>query len=212
MNKEKVVNVLNQLKSQPKRKFTQSYDLTINLKNLVIKQNPVDVVVTMPHPKGRTIKVAAFVNNQLSEQAEKNCDLVITEADFAKYKDKKEQKKLAKTYDYFISQSTLMPKVAANFGKTLGTQGKMPNPKLGCVVPPTVNLEPLIKKLSCTVRLQAKKATNLQCIIGKESMPEEELIDNILSVIKTVTKALPNEKQNIKNISLKQTMGKPVML
>ena len=197
MNKEDVQKALTELKTHTKRKFTQSYDLIINLKN---------------YPKGNPIKVAAFVDQQLVDEAKKHCDLVLSESDFPKYSDKKELKKLADTYDYFISQANLMPKVAATFGKVLGIKGKMPNPKLGCVVPPNANLEPLVKKLGSTVRLQAKKATNLQCIVGKEDQSDTEIIDNILTVYQAVLKNVPNEHQNIKNVLLKLSMGKPVKL
>ncbi len=210
MKKEDIKKALEQVNSQPKRKFSQSYDLIINLKNLVVKSNPVDFVVTLHYPKGKQIKIAAFVGTQLHDQAQKFCDLAISETDFEKYKDPKAMKKLADSYDYFIAQANLMPKVAQTFGKVLGIKGKMPNPKLGCVVPPNANLEVLAKKLNLSVRLQAKKATNLQCMIGKDSQPEEEIIDNILTVYNATVKNLPNEIQNIKNVQLKLTMGKPV--
>ncbi len=212
MNKEEIQKALEQLKAQPKRKFSQSYDLIINLKNLVIKTSPVDFFVTLHYPKGKQVKVAAFVGTQLHDQAKQFCDLAISETDFAKYSDKKELKKLADSYDYFIAQANLMPKVAQAFGKVLGIKGKMPNPKLGCVVPPNANLEPLVKRLNLSVRMQAKKATNLQCMVGKEDQPDAEIIDNILTVYNATLKQLPNEIQNVKNVVLKTTMGKPVKL
>ena len=213
MDKDQVKKAITELKKQSKkRNFSQSYDLIINLKNLDTKQNPVDFFATLHFPKGKKIKVAAFVDQMLREQAEKFCDLVIEEKDFPKYKDKKEMKKLAETYDYFIAQAPLMAKVAAAFGRTFGPKGKMPNPKLGCVVPPNANLEPLIQKLNKSVKLTAKKATNLQCIIGKEDQKEEEIIDNILTVYQAVLKQVPNEMQNIKNVLLKFTMTKAVKI
>ncbi|MFH1828826.1 MAG: hypothetical protein ABH824_06215 [Nanoarchaeota archaeon] len=212
MDKEKVQKAIEELKKQPKRKFTQSYDLVINLKNLAIKQNPVDFFVTLHFSKGKKIKVAAFVDQQLVDQANKYCDLTIRETEFSNYNDKKKLKKLAEEYDYFIAQATLMPKLAASFGKVLGTKGKMPNPKLGCIVPPNANLEPLIKKLNNTVRLVAKKRTNLQCMIGREDQSEEEIIDNVLTIYQAVLKQVPNEMQNIKDVLLKLTMGKPARI
>ncbi|MBI2102476.1 hypothetical protein HYT55_01445 [Candidatus Woesearchaeota archaeon] len=209
MDKQHVMKALDELKLIPKRKFAQSYDLVINLKNLVTKQEPIDVFVTVPHSKGKKIKVAAFVDQQLAGQADQFCDLVIREADFPKY-DVKKMKVLAQDYDYFIAQATLMPKVAAAFGKVLGTKGKMPNPKLGCVVPPTAMLEPLIKRLNHTVRVQSRKGLALQCMIGKETQPEMEIVDNVLAVYQAVLKAVPNETQNIKNVALKLSMSKPV--
>ena len=212
MNKEQVQKAIKEVKENSKRNFTQSYDLIINLKNFDVKTNPLDFSVTLHHPKGKEIKVAAFVGPELADNAKKACDLVIQESDFEKYKDKKTAKKLAEEYDYFIAQATLMPKVAQNFGKILGTKGKMPNPKLGCVVPPNANLEPLVKKLAATVKLSAKKGLNLQCIIGKEDQSDEIIIDNIITVYQAVLKNVPNEIQNIKSVLLKLTMGKPVRI
>ena len=210
MDKEQVKKALEALKAQPKKKFTQSYDLIINLKNLDMKQTNIDFFSTLHFPKGKTIKIAAFADQLLYDSAAKNCDIVLEEKDFANYKDKKEIKKLADSYDYFIAQANMMPKVAAKFGKILGIKGKMPNPKLGCVVPPNANLEPLVKKLKLTVRMTAKKALNLQCIIGKEDQPEEEIIDNIITAYNSAVKQLPNELQNVKDVTLKLTMSKPV--
>ena len=74
------------------------------------------------------------------------------------------------------------------------------------------NLEPLVKRLGQTVRLQAKKASNMQCMIGKDTQSDDEIVANILAVYNTVVKQLPNEMQNIKNVALKLTMSKPVKL
>ena len=212
MEKADIQKALDELKQQPKRKFVQTYDLIFNLRNLLIAQNPIDLFVTLPKTRGKAVKVAAFVDQQLAEQAQKHCDLAIRENEFSKYADKKKQKQLAETYDYFLAQSTLMPKVAASFGKVLGTRGKMPNPKLGGVIPPTANLAPLRERLNKTVRLSAKKSMNLQCSVGKENQPDEDIIENILAVHHALARQLQNETQNIRNVELKLTMGKPVRI
>ncbi len=211
MKKEQIQKAIEELKKGKKRNFSQSYDLIINLKHINIKSNPLDFFVSVPHPKSKKLKIAAFVAQELTDQSDKFCDLTINEADFAKY-DKKTLKKLAGSYDYFIAQANLMPKVAKVFGSVFGPKGKMPNPKLGCVVPPNANLEILIKKLQSTVRLSAKKGINLQCLVGKEDQPDEQVITNILNVYNSVLKELPQESQNIKNVQLKLTMGKPVKI
>jgi len=212
MEKQDIQKAISELKQQPKKKFTQSYDLVINLKNFSTKTTPIDFFVALPHSKGKNVKVAVFADQQLGESAQKNCDIVIKEGDFPAYADKKKVKKLSEECDYFIAQMNLMPKIASVFGKVLGTKGKMPNPKLGCVVPATANLEPLVKKLRSTVRLATKKGTNLQCLIGKEDQPEEQIIENILAVYHAALKQLPQELQNIKNCTLKLTMSKPVKI
>lgn len=209
MNKQEVLKALQELRGQPKRKFSQSVELIINLKNINIKSNPLDFFITLPSPRGKGIKIAAFAGAELEKQAKENCDLVIMQTDFANY-DKKKIKKLAQEYDYFVAQATLMPKVAASFGRYLGARGKMPNPKIGCVVPPNANLGPLIEKLNKSVRLKANKGTNLQCLIGKEDMEDDLIAENILSTYKASVKQLPNELQNVKCVLIKTTMGKPI--
>lgn len=211
MDQKQALAAIERLKEQAsKRKFSQSYDLVINLKQIDTKQNPLDFFVSLPHLLVKKPKIAAFVAQELLEQAKKYCDLAISELKFSEYQDRKVQKKLVGEYDYFIAQASLMPKIAQIFGKVLGVKGKMPNPKLGCVVPPNANLEPLIQKLQNNIRLVAKKASNLQCIVGKEGQPEEKIADNMLAVYQTIVKQLPQEKQNIKNVLLKYTMSKPV--
>ena len=212
MDKEHVKIALDELKKHPKRKFSQSYDLVINLKNINIKTNPLDFFVTLPHSKGKKVQLACFCDQQLAENAAKNSDLVIKEVEFDRYKEKKLLKQTAENYDYFIAQANLMPKIAQIFGKALGVKGKMPNPKLGCVVPPNTNLEPLKKRLLVTIRLSTKKGTNLQCIVGKEDQNEQEVIENILAVYQATVKQIPNEQHNIKNVALKLSMSKPVKI
>lgn len=211
MDKQQIQKVLDQLKNQKKRKFSQSYDLIINLKNFDPKTSPLEIFLPLPHPKLQKPKIAAFVDRELIPQSEKFCDLTIKETDFPNY-DKKAQKKLAEEYDFFIAQANLMPKVAQTFGKVLGTKGKMPNPKLGCVVPPNANLDLLTKRLHSTVKLIAKKASNLQCLLGKETQPDEQIINNLLAVYQALLKQLPQEKHNIKNVQLKLTMSKPIKI
>ncbi len=213
MEKDQIIKGIEELKkSAPKRNFDQSVDLFINLKDLDIKQTPQEFFIQLPF-QPRKAKVCALIGQELAEQAQKLCDKAVKEAEFEQYKnDKKAVKKLAEQYDFFIAQANIMPKVALAFGRILGARGKMPNPKVGAVVPPTMNIEPLVRKLQSTVKLSAKKAPVLQALVGKESMPHEQLAENIAVIYNTVIKALPNEKQNIKNVAVKLTMSKPIKL
>ena len=195
-----------------KRNFIQSYDLIINLKGLDLKkqEHQVDAFVTLPHLRGKKVKVCALVGAELAEQAKNVCDSAILSDDFDKYKDKKDIKKLANSYDFFIAQANIMPKVATAFGRAFGPRGKMPNPKAGCVVAPNANLKPLQEKLQKTVRASAKTAPLIQCAIGTEDMETNEIADNGLAVYNSLIHVLPNERHNIKDIYVKLTMGKPI--
>ncbi len=214
MNKEDFKQAIEDLKkTSQKRKFKQSVDLIINLKDLDLKkaENQIDLWIQLPEDKGKNVKICAIVGPELVSQAKENCDFVITKEDFPKY-DKKEIRKLAKTYDFFIAQINLMADVAKVFGRVLGPRGQMPNPKAGGVVPANANLKPIVEKLKKTVRVASKTQPSVKVIVGKEDSPNAEILDNIITVYDNLIHKLPNEEKNIKNVLLKLTMGKPVVV
>lgn len=210
MEKDRIIKALEELQKEKKRNFSQSYDLIITLRDIDIKTKPIESFIIMPHSRGKKVKICAFVGQELAEQAEKNFDLVVREKNFDEYKEKKKTKMLAKEYDFFIAQATLMPQVAAVFGRSLGPKGKMPNPKAGCVVPPNANLTVLKERLQKMVQVKAKNAPMIQCIVGNENMKQEETVENVLTLLTQVAKSLPNEEQNIHTVYLKKTMSKVV--
>ncbi len=215
MEKEELQSALQKAKDiSEKRNFKQSYDLIINLKGLDPKkpEHQVDAFITLPHSKGKKVKVCALVAAELEGQAKEIFDFTILSDNFDKYKDKKETKKIANNFDFFIAQANIMPKVATVFGRVFGPRGKMPNPKSGGVVAPNANLKPLYEKLQRTVRATTKNAPLLQCSIGTEDMNNNDVVENALTVYNTVLPLLPNESHNVKNVYIKLTMGKPVKI
>lgn len=215
MNKDKILKALEKLKKESKqRKFKQSVDLIVTLKNLDFKKtdHQVDFFITLHHTTGKKIKICAFVGAELKDEAAKVFDDVISQTEFNKY-DKKKAKKLAKQFDFFIAQANIMPKVAQTFGRYLGVRGKMPNPKAGCVVPPKgANLKALRERLQKTMKISAKKLPLIQLRAGTEEMPPEQVVDNVMYIYDQLVHHLPNEKQNISIVYLKLTMGKPVRI
>ncbi|MBS3152163.1 50S ribosomal protein L1 [Candidatus Woesearchaeota archaeon] len=212
MEKQEVLKSIKELREKsPKKNFSQSVDLVINLQNLDLKkpEHKVDLYLQLPHPRGKKLKLCAFVDAQLAQKAKGVFDNVVTKDEFAKWiNNKKEQKKLANSNDFFVAQVEIMAQVAVTFGKVLGARGKMPNPKAGCVVPGSIsNLEPIANKLQNTVKLQTKNETSVKTSIGIESMKDEDLADNVLAVYNTLLSKLPQEKNNIKYTAIKFTMG-----
>ncbi|MEM4240149.1 MAG: 50S ribosomal protein L1 [Candidatus Woesearchaeota archaeon] len=212
-SKEEFIQTLQLVRANsPKRKFAQSIDLIINLKDLDLKkpEEQLDIWVPLVHARGKAVKIAALVGPEMQEQAKAACDLVITHDDFKKYEGKKSAiRKLAKTNDFFIAQANIMPDVAKFFGRVLGPRGKMPNPKAGCVVPPNANLKALADKLKKTAHVIAKTQLSAKCSVGKEEMKDDQLLENIMAVYNAVIHALPQEQNNIKSIILKLSMGPP---
>jgi large subunit ribosomal protein L1 len=212
MDKKTVLEAIRKLReTQKKRNFSQSLDLIVNLRDLDLKkpEEQVDIFAVLHHPTGKKKKICALVGPELMDEAKANCDKAIMVDDFDTYaKDKKLTKNLARQYDFFIAQANIMPKVAAAFGKILGSRGRMPNPKAGCVVPPRTALKPLHDKLQNTVRISAKISPMIQVFAGKESLKDEELAENIIDMLTQLEAKLPKGKNNIRNAFVKFTMSK----
>jgi len=215
MNKESITKALTAIKEGKKRNFSQSIDLVINLRDIDLKKsdNHVDFFMTLPKATGRKKKIGALVGAELIDDARTVCDTAIHQEEFTAFaKDKKKTKKLARENSFFIAQANIMPKVASAFGKVLGSRGKMPNPKAGCVVPPKTALKPLYEKLQNTIKITAKTVPIIQCMVGTEASTAEDIIENVQEIFKQLESKLPNGKNNIKNAYLKLTMGKPVKI
>ncbi len=215
MDKKTFIEAIQALKALPKRKFKQTYDFIINLKHLDLKkpEEQVETWVKLPFDKGKPIKIGALVGPELQESAKTNCDLVIMHDKFPSFAaNKKEVKKIARQYDYFIAQANIMPDVAKTFGRVFGPRGKMPNPKAGCVVAPNANLKTLTETLRKTIKVSAKLQPSVKVMVGKEDMPDEQIADNMLAVYSSVIQKLPQEAFNIKTIMLKLSMSQPVTI
>lgn len=214
MDKNKIIEAVKSLsKDAKKRNFVQNYDMVVTLRGLDLKkpEQKVDFFVTLHNNKGKKVKIGAFVGPELKEDAGKVFDTVITEEDFDTYNDLKVMKKLADEHAFFIAQANVMGKVAGKFGKVLGTRGKMPNPKAGAVIPPKgANLEAVYEKFQKTVRVLTKNGLMIQCTVGNEDTPAEELATNVFDVFNQLVHHLPAQENNIKKAFLKLTMSKPV--
>ena len=216
MDKKTVLEALRKVREESKkRNFAQTVDLIVNLKDIDLKktEDQVDFFAVTHHSTGKKKKICALIGPELLDEAKKVCDRAIMAEEFEAFaRDKKLAKKLASEYDFFIAQANIMPKIASAFGKVFGPKGKMPNPKAGCIIPPKAALKPLYDKLQNTLKISAKTAPMIQCLVGKESLRDEEIADNIIDIYNQIESKLPKGKNNIKNMLIKLTMGKPVRL
>lgn len=202
---EQLKAALQELRKEKKRKFDQTVDLVVNLQKFNIKKESVNTVVSVPHSIKQK-NVAAFL-----EVAHKGMD-TITLSEFPKYKGKAELKKLVRSYDFFIAQASLMPKVATTFGKVLGPAGKMPSPQLGIIAQADDKvIDALKEKINKSVKIRTKEAS-IKVAVGKESMTDDALVENIMSVYNALVKELARDKENIKNLEVKFTMTKPMKI
>lgn len=205
MNKEDILKVLKELRKSKDRKFNQSVDLIINLKNFDIKKQSVNLTLDLPN-KIKEKKICAFLN-------EKSGIIdTITKPEFDSYKDKKKLKKLVKKYDFFMSAASLMPQVATVFGKVLGPAGKMPSPKAGIIMQETdEEIKKMKEKLNKVIKIVSKEPSLKMCI-GKTDMKDEEIAENVKMVYNKVLDSLTRKKENIRNVLIKFTMSKPIKI
>jgi large subunit ribosomal protein L1 len=189
----KIEEAINQLKGS-KRNFVQTYDLIINLKNIDMKkpENNFSKEVQLPHGTGKEISVCVISENIKEGE---NYD-VLRKSDIENI-DKKEAKKIARKYDFFLCEAPLMVLVGKNLGRYLGPKGKMPKP-----IPPNAGpslINPLVEIAKKSVRIVAKGSPTIHTFVGKE-------------VIEEVEKTLPKGRSQIKSVLLKLTMSKPVKI
>jgi large subunit ribosomal protein L1 len=213
VDKKHVLEVIKQVREKSKqRKFSQSFDLIMNLKDFDVKKEAkIDDFIVLPNGRGKEAKVCALIGPEMVANA-KACDKSIILNDFDKFKKPRACRKLARSYDFFIAQANIMPQIAQAFGKYFGPVGKMPNPKGGQIVPPNLNLTALVQKFKNTSKITIAKVPIASCRIGDEKMDDEKLADNIISAIDHVEHSLPRGSGNVKNILLKTTMGAPVKI
>jgi large subunit ribosomal protein L1 len=200
--KEQIENALAELRKEKERKFDQSVDLIVNLQKFDVRKTPLNLFISVPH-KIKDKRIGAFL-----EVARKDID-TITPDQFKKYKDKKLTKKFVQKYDFFIAQASVMPKVATTFGKVLGPAGKMPSPQMGIIVNADDKvINELKEKVNNTIKFKVKEPS-IKLVVGKQSMKDADILENVNSVYNYLLKSLPREKENVKNVELKFTMTKP---
>ena len=72
VEKSVLIDALKKAKEQaPERKFTESVDMTINLKNIDMAQpkNRIDEVILLPHGNGRVVRIAVLGSGDIVTQA-----------------------------------------------------------------------------------------------------------------------------------------------
>jgi large subunit ribosomal protein L1 len=203
--KQELEKALSELRKCKERKFDQTVDLIVNLQKFNLKKTNINLFISIPN-KIKNKKIAGFLETENPKIK------TITLDQFKKYKDKKKVKNLVKNFDFFIAQASLMPKVASTFGRILGPAGKMPSPQLGIILnTDDKTIDELKEKINNNIKIKVKEAS-IKLAIGKKSMKDKKIIENVLVVYNAIIKEMPKDKENIKNIELKFTMTKPIKI
>jgi large subunit ribosomal protein L1 len=194
----------------PERGFEQSVDLSVNLRDIDMRQpdNRVDLRVSLPNGVGGQ-KVLVFASGDLALRARRaGADSVIEPTELNELaSDRKAAKKRLKGYDIFIAEAPLMPTVGRVAGPILGPKGKMPTP-----VPPQAPIDSILERERRVIILRSRERSFVKCKVGKESMADEDLAGNIEAVLSNLVNSLNRGMNNVDSIYLKLTMGPSVKL
>lgn len=162
------------------KKFSYSkFDASIEA-HIVVKEIGTSVDLTLPHNTGKSVKVAIADEALLAdiEQGKINFDVLLASPEF-------------------------MPKLA-KLAKILGPKGLMPNPKNGTLTPKPELKKKELEAGAFTLKTE-KKAPLMHLVIGKVSMDDKMLEENILAVLKAL-------KNRIVKIAIAPSMGPAIRL
>ena len=206
-------------KKDRKRKFDETIDLIINVRDVDIKNpnNRIDQEILLPHgiEGNKRMERVCFIAKDDMELQLKGLGYAVINPetlDDLQKRSNKEKKLVAKKYEYFVARGDLMRNLAKVLARYLGQQGKMPRPqpKGFGVIKPNENIEEFVARLNRIIKVEMKKSLLMQLKVGKKSQSPEDLMTNIESVLHFIETKLPNGYNNIKSIFVKTSMGKPV--
>ena len=212
LDKKTLLDAVKEAKEKSgKKKFTQTVDMIMDIKEIDMKapEGKIQEVVELPHAPAKLNKICVVASGELALKARRaNADNVVEKDGLdALAGKKKELRKLAEAYDVFISEASLMQIVGRTLGPVLGPRGKMPIP-----VPLTVDIAAVIERNRKTIVVRMRNQPIIQCSIGTENQPDEDLVDNIQAVLRVLDGKLKRGLKNIKFVFIKTSMGTPVKI
>jgi len=201
-----IVEVVDRVKKSCEgRNFTQSIELIVNLKDIDLRkpENRITGTLELPHPPNKPVKICLFATGELYMKArDSKVDLILDRDELVKLAgDKRRAKKIAKNYDVFLSEASLMPLVGRTWSVYLGPRGKMPTP-----IPPTLDLADVIEKSKRTVNIRVRNQPLIQLRVGTQDMDNKQVAENIQAALNWIIGKLPKGLGNIQSVYLKGTM------
>lgn len=208
-----MVELLDQLRSKSKKtRFKQSVDLELKLRNIDVSkpENTFTEIHMLPRGlDGKQRRVCVFADGaSLPKAREAGADSVMTRGEIEVLAgDKKGIKKLAKNYDFFVADATLMPLIGRVMGQILGPRGKMPSP-----FPVNADPKPLVDRLRNSVLIKLKGQPVIRCMVGTQDMDPADLADNIIDIVNYTAQKVRGGKSALDHALIKFTMSEPVKI
>jgi large subunit ribosomal protein L1 len=157
--------------------------------------------VVLPHGTGKIVRVAVFAQGEKAQEALRAGADEVGAEDLVK---KIEAGWLE--FDVAIATPDTMGQVG-RLGRILGRRGLMPNPKAGTV---TFDIERAVKEVKAgRVEFKVDKGAIIHVPVGKASFDEQQLVENLASLVDAINRAKPSgaKGQYLRTLSIATTMG-----
>jgi large subunit ribosomal protein L10Ae len=212
LSPEKVNSVIEEILAKSvsnKRKFNESFELQVGLKNYDPKKDKrFSGTIALPFIPKYKKKVAILGDSSHIAQATNLGVDSYSSDDLKKFnKQKKIIKKFAKKYDFFLASESLIKLIPRILGPGLNKAGKFPTLLLA-----SDNILDKIDRIKATIKLELKKSLCLGVLVGNCEMKISEILQNTLVSINFLVSLLKKNWQNVGSLHLKSTMGKPIRI
>merc|ERR1712140_2822 len=202
---ECVREVLTYSKETKARKFRETIDLQIGLKNYdPQKDKRFSGTVKLRHIPRPKFSVCIFGDQQHCDEAKSKGVPHMSADDLKKLnKDKKLVKKLAKKYDAFLASESLIKQIPRLLGPGLNKAGKFPT-----MLTHQDDMLGKVNDIKATIKFQMKKVLCLNVAVGNVDMSEDQLVQNLNLSINFLVSLLKKNWQNVKSLTINASMGK----
>ena len=157
--------------------------------------------VVLPHGTGRHVRVLVFAQGEKAREATDAGAEIVGGEDLVK---KIESGWLE--FDVALATPDMMGMVG-RLGKILGRRGLMPNPKSGTI---TFDLTRAIREVKAgRVEFKVDKGGIIHARFGKTSFADEQLVENLATLVDAVNRAKPAaaKGQYFRGLTVASTMG-----
>jgi large subunit ribosomal protein L1 len=200
-------DAVSRVKKAAYAKFDETVELAMRLGvNPKHADQMVRGTVVLPNGLGVSRKVLVIASGEkLKEAQEAGADLVGGEEMVEQIQ------KGFMGFDAVVATPDMMRSVG-KLGKVLGPRGLMPNPKTGTV---TFEIARAVKEIKAgKVEFRVDKTAIVHAPVGKVSFSEENLLENLKTLVDSILKAKPASAKGkyIKSFVISSTMGPGVRI
>ena len=202
-----IADAVKLVKETAKAKFDETVELHIKLGvDSRHADQQVRNTVVLPNGTGKEVVVAVFAKGEKAQEA------LDAGADFAGEElIERVQKENWLDFDTAIATPDMMGQVG-RIGRVLGPRGLMPNPKTGTV---TFDIAKAVEEAkSGKVEYRTDKQNIVHVAIGKASFTEEQLEQNLMTLMRALIKDKPASSKGryLRSVTLTSTMGPGIKL